>query len=133
MKSESTINQPTSQRWMVVDDDEGMREFMATLLEMTSDVEAARFASAEDALAAITDSQWKYELILTDLEMPGMNGIELFDQARAMIPGVKALLISGNAMIDEDEILRLGFCGLVRKPFPAGELQQAVLALQNQF
>jgi two-component system C4-dicarboxylate transport response regulator DctD len=115
---------------MVVDDDKGVREFMAALLEMTG-AEVARFSSAAAALTNIAATPEPFQFILTDLEMPGMNGLEFFRRARALAPDVKILLVTGNPVIDEAEVLRLGFCGLLRKPFPAEALQHAAEAVQT--
>ena len=115
---------------MVGDDDAGIREFMAVLLEKTGGVEVARFASATAALAAFAAATGQYQFILTDFEMPGMNGIEFCRRLHALAPGVKVLLVTGDSAINEAEVRRWGFCGLVKKPFPAAELQQAVQAAQ---
>ena len=116
---------------MVVDDDDGIREFIAALLEMTGGVEVARFSSAIAGLSAFAAAPGEFQFILTDLEMPGIDGTEFCRRARALVPGVKVLLVTGNSEITDAEARRLGFCGLVQKPFPAEALRRAVEAAQT--
>lgn len=115
---------------MVVDDDEGIREFMALLLEMTGGVAVARFASAAEALSVFAAAPGQFQFIITDFEMPGMNGAEFCRQVLARAPGMKILLVTGHDDIQETEARRLGFCGLLRKPFPATALWQALEAAE---
>ena len=61
-------------RVIVVDDDLSMRQMLSILLKR-SGYEVASAASAEDALEKLDD--WWPDLVLTDLNMPGMHGIDL--------------------------------------------------------
>ena len=131
MKSELSPSQPAKVRWMVVDDDDGIRDFMAALLEMSGGVEVARFSSATAALAAFAADPGRFQFILTDFEMPGMNGLEFCRRVLALAPAVKVLLVTGNSSMSEADVCRLGFCGLVKKPFPAAALQRAMEAAQT--
>ena len=132
MKSELSPSQPAKVRWMVVDDDDGIRDFMAALLEMSGGMEVASFSSATAALAAFTADPARYQFILTDFEMPGMNGLEFCRRVLALAPAMRILLVTGNTSMNEADVRRLGFCGLVKKPFPAAALQRAVEAVQTQ-
>ena len=74
---------------MVVDDDEGICEFIGSLLEMTGNVKVARFSSADSALSDFTANPGQYQFILTDFEMPGMNGGEFCQRVLALAPTAK--------------------------------------------
>jgi CheY-like chemotaxis protein len=122
MKIESPASQPAPQRCLVVDDDEILREFMATLLEMTGHIEVTRFASATEALPVFAATPGRFDFILTDFEMPVMNGVEFCHRVLALAPGTKILLVTGSPDINEGTARAAGFCGLLRKPFPATAL-----------
>jgi len=60
----------------------------------------------------------KIDLIISDLEMPKMNGKEVLDKLREIDPQVKVMLSSG-ALIDKDEqrVINEGFNGFLKKPY----------------
>ena len=130
MKSALPPSPPAPKRWLVVDDDESIREFMAALLEMTGGVEVTQFASATEALPVFAAAPERYKFIVTDFEMPGMNGVEFCRRVLALSLDAKILLVTGRCDISETEARRLGFCGLLRKPFPATALWQALEAAE---
>ena len=69
---------------LVVDDEEGVRSFVADALSRADhDVRAA--ASGEEALAVLHEDS--FALVITDLKMPGMSGLELLKAAKAAQPG----------------------------------------------
>lgn len=115
-------------RWMVVDDDEGVRDLLAAVLEARGVADVARFSSASEALAAFIAAPDEFQFVITDLDMPGMNGIELCRQLRALAPQLKIMLTSGNLAASADGAKRCGFCGMIAKPFPTAELWRTVEA-----
>lgn len=125
MKNELPPRPIAAQRWLVVDDDAGIREFMTALLEMAG-VEVVSCASADAALPVFAAAPERYQFIITDFEMPGMNGVEFCGRVLALVPGMKILLVTGQPAISEAEARRLGFCGLLPKPFPATALWQVL-------
>ena len=56
-------------------------------------------------------------LVVTDLEMPDMSGIELHSRLRQLSPSLKVLLSTGSDILTATEAAQRGFCGLLRKPF----------------
>src|ERR1043166_5004613 len=115
-------------RWMVVDDNESLLEWVASLLETVGAAEVSRFNSAAAALAAFAAAPQEFEFVVTDLEMPGMNGNELCRRLLEISPGLKVLLATGSTTITEREAVRCGFCGLLPKPFPIERLSAALAA-----
>lgn len=115
-------------RWMVVDDDDSVRDFLATVLEMRGVAEVTTFRSGPEALAAFTAAPEQFQFVITDLDMPGMNGIELCRQLRALAPQLKIMLTSGNLAANADGAKCCGFCGMIAKPFPTAELWRTVEA-----
>jgi CheY-like chemotaxis protein len=80
---------------LIVDDNEAMRKLASEILKRASyrTLVAADAAEALQICAAHTEP---IELLLSDVLMPGMNGRELADRARALRPEMKVLLMSGH-------------------------------------
>ncbi|TVP55489.1 MAG: response regulator [Gemmatimonadales bacterium] len=80
-------------RILLVEDDEAVRRFVLRVLDRAGyAVHVAR--SAEEALD-IAESEGAFDLLLTDVILPGRNGRELYDEMTARQPGLKALFMSG--------------------------------------
>lgn len=80
-------------RILVVDDEEGLREALAEKLRHSGHtVETA--ASAEEALSGLT--RFGPDLIVTDLRMPGLSGLELLEKVRESLPDVAVVVMTGN-------------------------------------
>jgi CheY-like chemotaxis protein len=108
--------------WMVVDDNEGALEFLAAVLESIGIAEVHRFQTGHEALSALTAAPARFQFVITDLEMPVMNGIELCRRMHAVSPELKIVLATGSAVVNEPGARQCGFCGLLAKPFPAAAL-----------
>lgn len=104
---------------MVVDDDDGVRDFVANVLEMRGEAEVARFRCPQEALTVFSATPDQFQFVITDLDMPGMNGIELCRQLRALAPELKVVLATGGGATNEAGARQCGFFGLLAKPFPA--------------
>ncbi|HEY9508924.1 MAG TPA: response regulator [Verrucomicrobiae bacterium] len=105
-------------RWMVVDDNVGILQMLSTLLAAISGARICCFESGEQALAAYLADPESYQLVITDLEMPGMNGVELCDHLHVRAPHLKVVLATGNhAAVDSRTAQEFGFSGLLYKPF----------------
>jgi CheY-like chemotaxis protein len=103
-------------RWMVVDDSHEILLLMRMLLREIHDA-VDFFASPQLALGKLAASPGDYELVITDFEMPGMDGMELCRQARKLTPGLKIILATGSGFFTEPAAEHAGFCGLLNKPF----------------
>lgn len=83
-------------RILIAEDDSSMRQFLAMALRRAGhEVELC-----EDGLAALTAVQnaaAPYDLLLADIVMPGMDGIELSRKAADLVPGLKVMFITGFA------------------------------------
>jgi CheY-like chemotaxis protein len=113
-------------RWMIVDNDEDVLMIMRHLLTRISDADVECFLSPQEALAAFAAAPETFELVITDLEMPRMDGIELGRKMRAISPAIKILLASGSGLLTEPEAVEKGFCGLLAKPFSQSLLSAAL-------
>ena len=108
---------------LVVDDDTGtLNALKASLISVGYQVEVAEGASqALKILRNAVTSMNNVDLMLTDLKMPDMNGLELIRFARKESPGLKTLLMTAHGTGKTQKALeRIGSCGYLEKPFSPG-------------
>lgn len=68
-----------------------------------------------------------FDVMVVDYKMPGMNGFQVFEQARAIRPEMAFVLVTGYGTKDVvDEATRMGFKSILLKPFTPDELRAAV-------
>ncbi len=102
---------------LVVEDQEMVRDFTATFLRAAG-YEVITADTADAALESIRSNSGPINLVLTDYNMPGMNGLELIEQLAYERPGIKSILVSG--FLDEEQMARVeenGTIQLLRKPY----------------
>jgi two-component system, response regulator, stage 0 sporulation protein F len=69
----------------------------------------------------------KYDLMLVDYKMPGMNGLQVFEAARGLQPDLRCMLVTGHGTPDIiDQATRAGFGSILLKPFSSTELKVGV-------
>lgn len=118
-----------AKRWMLVDDDEGALAFMRTFVSKLGVTEIECYTNAEDALAAFEASPESFELVITDFQMPGMDGVELARRILNLAPNIKILLTTGSNLFNDEVAAREGFSGFLKKPFQFTALQCALEAI----
>jgi len=113
-----------SGRILVVEDEAGMRSLLATLLGAEGyDVDTAE--SGEAALALLQDRDW--DLLVTDLRMPGIDGLELLRRARRLHPDLAVIMVTGYATVENAvAALRRGVDDYLTKPFDIHQLRRTV-------
>ena len=106
-----------SQTVLVVDDDAGVLDVIATMLE---DLGCAVLTASNgnEALGTLRHNE-QISILITDINMPGMDGHELAERATRLRPGLKVLQLSGR------ERRREGF-PMIRKPFTDDELARVM-------
>jgi two-component system cell cycle response regulator CpdR len=82
-------------RILLAEDDDSLRGFLARALERAG-YEVTACADGDEA-AAVLDQAW--DLLLTDIVMPGLDGIEVARQAAARHPGLRIMFITGFAAV----------------------------------
>jgi CheY-like chemotaxis protein len=119
-------NLPGNSRILVVDDEPLVRRSTERLLKKIG-YEVHSVQSGREAIAHYTDPANDVTLVLLDINMPEMNGEEVFRALRAFDPNVRVVLFSGYW--DETRIRRIlqeGALAFVRKPADAETLQAAL-------
>lgn len=99
---------------LIVDDEAGVREFVAEALEFDG-FEPTAVASGEAALALL--QQRAFDLMFTDLKMPGMGGLELLARAKELQPELEVVVLTAQGSVDKAvEAMKLGAFDFIQKP-----------------
>lgn len=114
---------------MLVDDDEGALSLTRQMVSKLGVTEIECFNNAKDALAAFKAAPGSFEMVITDFQMPRMDGIELSRRLLRLDPKIKILLMTGGNLIDDDAAADKGLRGLLKKPFQFETLQHALMAI----
>ena len=108
-------------RIMLVDDDDSVREALTEILSRRGWL-VEDFSSAEKAISALKKE--RYGVILADVNMPGLSGIDFLHVARESAPDVPVVMITGYPSIDlAVESIKFGAVDFLQKPFKAEELE----------
>jgi two-component system response regulator PilR (NtrC family) len=115
---------------LIVDDELGMRQFLTHLFQR----EGHTVRAAENGRAAMDLlREESADLIVSDVRMPDMNGIELLESARQLLPNVEVVMMTAFANVDTArKAFMLGAYDFVQKPFDNDLLKETVArALQK--
>lgn len=114
---------------LVVDDDRAVREACQAIAESLG-MNTIAAASAREGLALI--GQTPVDVVLTDLRMPGMDGIRFLEEIRKVRPDVYVIVMSGYGSIESAvESMQKGATTFISKPFRMDELRQALRRIAN--
>jgi DNA-binding NtrC family response regulator len=117
----------TSRSILIVDDEKNIRLALSMALE-TLGLPLETAASGEEALAKL--DQGGYGLMLLDLRMPGMDGMEVLRRVSRQRPEVKVIIITAYGSIDlAVEAMKLGAVDFLQKPFDATQVRGVVRRL----
>jgi len=112
-----------SGRILVVDDTPDVLMMMGASLERAG-FQAVRATGADQAVAHLASGE-RFDVLVTDYAMPGTNGVKLIERARAIQPGLAALILTGFAEAVSADIP--DGVEIMRKPFQREQLVDAVL------
>ncbi|HZH92067.1 MAG TPA: HD domain-containing phosphohydrolase [Pyrinomonadaceae bacterium] len=115
-------------RLLIADDEPEIRNILQEFL--CESYECRTVGSAEEALAVLRAS--KYDLVISDINMEGMSGLEMIPHVRRIAPETVIIMISGAQTIDYAiEALRAGAFDYVTKPFDLRHVEMAVERAQQ--
>jgi two-component system cell cycle response regulator CpdR len=111
-------------RILITEDEDSLRRFVARALRMDGH-ETVEAADGAEGLEALGEN--KFDLLLSDIRMPVMDGIELAHKAAASQPDLKILLMTGYAEQREraDDLMEK-IVDVVSKPFSLPDIRSAV-------
>ncbi|MGR3174815.1 MAG: response regulator [Candidatus Scalindua sp.] len=111
-------------RILVVDDEPEICHLIERILKREGYQVDVSFSGME-ALQMIRSLN--YHLLLTDLDMPGVDGLELTRKAKKQNPEIRVIMVTGNTTADLDiRSLRHRIDGYIKKPFDISELKKVV-------
>jgi DNA-binding response OmpR family regulator len=109
---------------LIVDDEKNIRLTLAQALEpMGYQIDEA--INGEEALAKL--AKGSYDLMLLDLKMPGIDGIEVLSASRTSHPTLSVIIITAHGSIDSAvEAMKLGAVDFIQKPFSPQEIRDLI-------
>ena len=115
-----TPEDPTPLHLLLVEDEAAYREVVAERLTEQG-YKVAQAGTGEEALERLND--FAFDILLTDLRLPGVDGRQVLDEAFSRYPDIIAVVITGFGTVKEAvEVTRLGAEGFITKPFQFEEL-----------
>src|SRR5258705_4360274 len=114
---------------LIIDDEEQIRSLLVTILQ--NFYHCCTASSAEEALTALREST--FDLVISDVDMGGMSGLELVPRVHSLAPDTVVVMISGNQDIDTAiAAMRVGAFDYITKPIDFRHVEAAVQrALQH--
>jgi response regulator RpfG family c-di-GMP phosphodiesterase len=110
-------------RILIVDDEREITEILSDLL--SGDLECETAGSAEEALTRVRQSEFR--LVISDITMPGMSGLEMVPHIKQISPDTVVIMISGLQTVESAiEAMRLGAFDYVMKPFDLRQVEAVV-------
>ncbi|HVF68557.1 MAG TPA: response regulator [Pyrinomonadaceae bacterium] len=108
---------------LIVDDDDAVRD---VLYDLFSDEHLCHVAATAEQALAFIDEQ-PYDVVLTDISMPGLSGLELLGHLRQARPGTPVIVVSGiGDRTHAEGLTRLGAFDFILKPFQLEEVERSV-------
>jgi CheY-like chemotaxis protein len=112
---------------LIIDDEPGVLGVLRKILES----DGHSVTEAPDGTVALRHYEGQpADLVITDIFMPGMDGIEFLVQIRATFPNARVLAMSGGGLLSRDQALSdaalLGADAILQKPFSSDEVLEAV-------
>lgn len=119
-EDEAPITRKRHEHILVVDDEFDVRQGLAKLLEF----EGYQVSTAENGTVALERAKTaEFDLVLTDLRMPGLSGVETLIGLKKLHPGLQVIVVTGFASdATAANCLREGAFDIVTKPFDLNQL-----------
>jgi DNA-binding NtrC family response regulator len=107
---------------LIVDDEKNIRLTLSQAL-VSASFEAETAINGEEALAKL--GRKEFGLVLLDLKMPGMDGMEVLARLRRLRPDIKVIIITAHGTIESAvDAMKLGVVDFIQKPFAPAEIRE---------
>ena len=115
---------------LLVDDEKALREAVAAQL---TDQGFAVTEAADGKAALARLSEFAYDIVITDLRLPGADGRKVLQEARARYPDIIAIVITGFGTVkDAVDLIKQGASDFITKPFQSDALLHVIHAALEQ-
>ena len=115
---------------LIVDDEKNIRLTLSQALEVL-EVETDTAANGEEALVKLKEKE--FGLILLDLKMPGMDGMEVLHRVREIRPDIRIIIITAYGTVESAvEAMKLGAVDFIQKPFSPEEIRELVSRVMDR-
>jgi two-component system response regulator HydG len=106
---------------LLIDDDPALGGYLSRVLRSRGGFDVTHELEPGAALRRIQDQSW--DLLITDIEMPGMTGLELLERVRQLVPALPVAVLTGHATVDYAvTALRSSAAEFLEKPITAEHL-----------
>ena len=113
-------------RILVVDDEDSIRKRCVRLLSRRG-YQVVGVADSVTALEMVKGKQGRFDIMIADIRMPGMDGIELLEKVKEFDPSVEIIMMTGYAAVDTAvKAMKMGAYDYLPKPFDIDELLHVV-------
>jgi DNA-binding NtrC family response regulator len=114
-------------RILVVDDQESMRTLLKDMLEVIG-YEVTLAEGGEEALSLVKSSS--FDLVLSDLNMPGMDGSALLRAIKSSLPQLPVVIITGYGTFHtEKRVMKEGADGYISKPCTLAKIDKTIASI----
>ena len=104
------------ERILIIDDEVDMLMLLRMIIKDNTDYEVETTNSPSEGIKLLRNEQ--FDLVVTDLKMPGMDGMELFDEFKEIKPDVPVIIITAYGSVETaEEALKKGVAEFITKPF----------------
>jgi DNA-binding response OmpR family regulator len=115
---------------LIVDDEKNIRLTLSQTLESLK-LETDTAANGEEALSKLIEKE--FGLVLLDLRMPGMDGMEVLRRVREIRPDIRVIILTAYGTIESAvEAMKLGAVDFIQKPFSAEEIRELVSRVMDR-
>ena len=131
-KFETESSDSSKGKTILLIDDEPMVTDICEMMLKKLGHEVLKAYSGSEGIKLYEANRNRVDLIISDFNMPGMDGQQVVDRLRIMNHGVKVLLSSGGMSVtEEEEALVRGFAGFLRKPYNMELLSDKIAQILN--
>jgi two-component system cell cycle sensor histidine kinase/response regulator CckA len=114
-----------SERILLVDDDMAIIKMAKRKLEWLG-YQVRGFTNPEAALKLVQSEPGAFDLIITDMMMPEMNGSQLAEALLKIRPDLPVILCTGYSTLSKEEALKIGICQCFEKPYDFSQLAECI-------
>ncbi len=111
---------------LFVEDEEAIADMMQTLLERLG-YKVETWTSPTEALESFRSESDRFDLVITDMTMPKMTGVDLSESLKSVRPDIPIIICTGfSTLIDEEKAKELGIAAFVMKPIVMKEMAKTI-------